>query len=86
MAVVSMTATNRFVMGSTEERSACGITTFFSIWRKLRPNERAASICPTPMVLMPVMKFSEPNDAATNTVTTMTQVCSLHTMPRYGNA
>ena len=61
-------------MGSTAERSACGMTTRRSIWPKLRPTERAASICPTPMVLMPVMKFSEPNAETSRMTVTMRQV------------
>ena len=34
--------------------------------------ERAASICPTPMVCMPVMKFSDPKDAPRSTVQSTT--------------
>ena len=71
-AVVSMTAMNRLVMGSTVERSACGMTTWRRICVKERPMERAASICPTPMVLMPVMKFSDPKDAPRSTVQSTT--------------
>ena len=73
-AVVSMTAINRLVMGSTAERSAWGITILRRICVKVRPRERAASICPTPMVLMPLMKFSEPKAEPSRIVVTMTQV------------
>ena len=60
-------------MGSTAERRAWGMTTSLSIVGKLIPRERAASICPTPMVLMPLMKFSDPNDDATRTTVMITQ-------------
>ena len=36
--------------------------------------ERAASICPTPMVLMPLMKFSDPKAEPMSTVVATTQV------------
>ena len=71
-AVVSMTAMKRFVMGSTVERRAWGMTILRRIWPNERPMERAASICPTPMVLMPDMKFSEPNAVPRRTVARMT--------------
>ena len=72
----------RFVMGRTADLRACGTMTSLMIWPKESPIERAASIWPTPIVLMPVMKFSEPKAEATRTTTRMTQVRSLHTIPR----
>ena len=65
MAVVSSVAMSRLVMGSTVVRSDCGITMSLMICTNESPMERAASICPTPMALMPLMKFSEANDDTT---------------------
>ena len=61
-----------FTRAGATERSACGMTTWRRICVKERPMERAASICPTPMVLMPVMKFSDPKDAPRSTVQSTT--------------
>ena len=65
-------------MGSTVVRRAWGITIRRSICPNERPSDRAASIWPTPMVLMPVMKFSEPKAEATSTTVRITHV-------RYGS-
>ena len=62
------------VIGSTAERRAWGITILDMVWAKVSPIERAASICPTPMALMPVMKFSEPKAEARRVTATITQV------------
>ena len=61
-------------MGSTLERSACGITILARMRLKSMPSERAASTWPTPTVLMPLIKFSEPKAEPNSTVATMTQV------------
>ena len=69
-----MTAMRRLVKGSTVVRRAWGMTMRRRIWPKVRPMERAASIWPTLIVLMPLMKFSVPKEAPRSTVVTMTQV------------
>ena len=72
-AVVSMVATRRLVMGSTLERRAWGITTFFRILPKDMPRARAASICPILTVFIPAIRYSEQNAAGSRDVAVSTQ-------------
>ena len=72
--VVSMTAIRRFVMGRSAEGGAWGMTMRDMVCGERSPIEQAASIWPTPIVLMPLMKFSEPKAEPMRTVVTMTQV------------
>ena len=86
MAVVSSVAMSRLVMGGTVVRSDCGITMRRMICTKERPMARAASICPTPMALMPLMKFSDANDDTTRITQHSRHVRYDSVAPRYGRA
>ena len=50
------------------------MTIFLTIFTNGIPSERAASICPTPMVLMPLMRFSEQKAEGMRITATTTQV------------
>ena len=73
-AVVSMVATRRLVMESTLERRAWGRTILLIICGNDIPRALAASICPTGMVLTPLIKYSEQNAAGIRVVAIRTQV------------
>ena len=73
-AVVSIVAVSRFVRGSTLDRSACGMTTLRRIIGKVIPRDRAASICPGAIVLIPAIRYSLQNAEGIKDAARVTQV------------
>ena len=49
------------ISGGTTERTACGSTTWVSVWPKVSPSARAASAWPSGTVLMPERTTSQMN-------------------------
>ena len=56
----------RLVSGGMVIRSACGRTTFISVWPNVRPVERAASHCPLATEVMPAQKISSEKAISTS--------------------